>query len=60
MKINQKGPLLVNNQAIIRVTLLQRGNPENTNVYRQIRNQPELEEALQKINNIKLKVCNNT
>ena len=56
MNIKQLGPVIENNQPKIRITLLQRGNPKKSNVFRQIRNQPQLVKALSRLENIELKV----
>ena len=56
MDIKQEGPLVKNNKAKVRVTLLQRGNPSKEYVFRQIHNQQLLLEELKKLENIHLTV----
>ena len=58
MSITQDGPIRdeETGKAVIRVTLLQRGKPENSGVYRQISNQDELVGVLQQFKDFRVQV----
>ncbi|XP_078488606.1 EGF domain-specific O-linked N-acetylglucosamine transferase [Ciona intestinalis] len=59
MKVRQLGPVLVeprSPQPKLRVTLLQRGTPDNDRVYRKIKNQRELEKVFKEFEDLELTV----
>nr|CAB3242779.1 EGF domain-specific O-linked N-acetylglucosamine transferase [Phallusia mammillata] len=56
LNISQDGVQEKKGAPLLRVTLLERGKPENENVYRKIRNQKDLVKVLREFRDVKVKV----